>query len=71
MAKHTWIREVLDSLRVSSSRRERSDPEPPYPSVLKVRVIFGGVFIFITFKFSIFWDVYNKTIIPLALVGWM
>ena len=31
---------------------------------------FGGVFIFTLFQFSIFGGVFNKTIIPLALVGY-
>ena len=32
--------------------------------------MFLGVFIFILVLFCIFWGVFNKTIIPLALVGY-
>ena len=31
---------------------------------------FGGVFILSLVHFSIFWGVFNKTIIPFALVGY-
>ena len=31
---------------------------------------FLGLFVFIVVWFSIFWGVFNKTIIPLALVGY-
>ena len=31
---------------------------------------FFGLFVFIVVKFSIFWGSFNKTIIPLALVGY-
>ena len=31
---------------------------------------FLGLFVFIVVYFSIFWGVFNKTIIPLALVGY-
>ena len=31
---------------------------------------FLGLFVFIVVYFSVFWGVFNKTIIPLALVGY-
>ena len=31
---------------------------------------FLGLFVFIVVYFSIFWGVFNKTVIPLALVGY-
>ena len=31
---------------------------------------FLGLFVFIAVLFSIFWGVFNKTVIPLALVGY-
>ena len=39
-------------------------------NLLSVRKIFWGVFIFIFFQLFLFWGVFNKTIIPLALVGY-
>jgi len=47
--------------------------EPLYHAPLNMVsecMIFLGVFIFILVLFSIFWGRFNKTIIPLALVGY-
>ena len=36
----------------------------------RTRDFFGGVFIFFKVSLLYFWGVFNKTIIPLALVGY-
>ena len=38
--------------------------------MLSVRVIFGSIFILFMFSLLYFWGIFNKTIIPFALVGY-